>query len=117
MLCNVVHPRAMSKSLWWGAGRRSLPENTLYGGCRPAMRPLHARSNHALRLGCWQRGDIERPRVPCCVLHSQALGEHTGLPQHQYRWRVAMARIREAQGDLDGALGLLDEAERVYVPD
>jgi LuxR family maltose regulon positive regulatory protein len=28
-----------------------------------------------------------------------------------------MARIREAQGDLDGALGLLHEAERLYVSD
>ena len=28
-----------------------------------------------------------------------------------------MARIREAQGDLDGALDLLDEAERLYVGD
>ena len=28
-----------------------------------------------------------------------------------------MARIREAQGDLDGALDLLHEAERLYVSD
>jgi LuxR family maltose regulon positive regulatory protein len=28
-----------------------------------------------------------------------------------------MARIRKAEGDLDGALDLLSEAERVYVPD
>ena len=28
-----------------------------------------------------------------------------------------MARIREAEGDLDGALDLLDEAERLYVSD
>ena len=28
-----------------------------------------------------------------------------------------MARIREAEGDLDGALDLLDEAERLYVGD
>ena len=28
-----------------------------------------------------------------------------------------MARLREAEGDLDGALALLDEAERVYVGD
>src|ERR1019366_5682833 len=33
--------------------------------------------------------------------------------QNLYRWRVAMARIREAEGDLDGALVLLHEAERV----
>jgi len=42
------------------------------------------------------------------------LGEYAGLPQNPYRWRVAMARIREAEGDLDGALDLLNEAERVY---
>ena len=28
-----------------------------------------------------------------------------------------MARVREAEGDLDGALDLLDEAERLYVGD
>src|SRR5438128_8775146 len=51
------------------------------------------------------------------LLTSQELGEHTRLPQNPYRWRVAMARIREAQGDLDGALDLLHEAERRYVSD
>ena len=51
------------------------------------------------------------------LLQSQELGEHTGLPQNRYRWRVAMARIRQAEGDLDGALDLLNEAERLYVGD
>jgi LuxR family maltose regulon positive regulatory protein len=51
------------------------------------------------------------------LLRSQELGEHTGSPQNQYRWRVAMARIRKAEGDLNGALDLLDEAERLYVSD
>lgn len=51
------------------------------------------------------------------LVTSQELGEHNGLAQNRYRWRVAMARIREAQGDLDGAVGLLDEAERVYSGD
>jgi LuxR family maltose regulon positive regulatory protein len=45
------------------------------------------------------------------------LGEHLGLPQHPYRWRVARARLREAEGDLAGAVTLLEEAERVYVGD
>jgi len=49
------------------------------------------------------------------LLTSNELGEHAGLPQNRYRWRVAMARIRETQGDLGGALDLLDEAERLYV--
>ena len=51
------------------------------------------------------------------LLRSQDLGEHNGLPQNRYRWRVAMARIREAEGDLGGALDLLNEAERLYVGD
>src|ERR687894_477756 len=51
------------------------------------------------------------------LLRSKEQGEHTGFPQNPYRWRVAMARIREAQGDLDGALDLLDEAEGLYVSD
>ena len=48
------------------------------------------------------------------LLKSQALGELAGLPQNPYRWRAAMARILETQGDLDGALDLLDQAERLY---
>jgi LuxR family maltose regulon positive regulatory protein len=48
---------------------------------------------------------------------SQRLGEYNGLPQNPYRWRVVMARLREAGGHLDDALALLDEAERVYVGD
>jgi LuxR family transcriptional regulator, maltose regulon positive regulatory protein len=62
----------------------------------------------------------ERDDLPAAtrnLLRSQELGEHTGLPQNPYRWRVAMARIREAEGDLDGALDLLNEAERLYVSD
>jgi LuxR family maltose regulon positive regulatory protein len=42
------------------------------------------------------------------------VGEHKGLPQNGYRWRVVSARLHEAEGDLDGALELLDAAERVY---
>jgi LuxR family maltose regulon positive regulatory protein len=51
------------------------------------------------------------------LIRSKELGEYNGLPQNPYRWCVAMSRIQEAQGDLDGALDLLNEAERVYVGD
>jgi LuxR family maltose regulon positive regulatory protein len=51
------------------------------------------------------------------LLRSQEQGEHTGFPQHPYRWRLAMARIRETWGDRDGALELLQEAEPLYVSD
>jgi LuxR family maltose regulon positive regulatory protein len=51
------------------------------------------------------------------LTNSHDLGEHNGLPQNAYRWRVVLARLRVAEGDLDEALALLDVAERVYVGD
>ncbi|MEO8288254.1 MAG: AAA family ATPase, partial [Chloroflexota bacterium] len=51
------------------------------------------------------------------LLKSKQLGAHNGFPQHGYRWRVAMAQIRKAQGDIDGALELIQEAEGLYVRD
>lgn len=51
------------------------------------------------------------------LMSSNELGSFAGLPQNPYRWCVAMAHIREAEGDLDSALDLLDEAESLYVGD
>ena len=51
------------------------------------------------------------------LLKSTEQGEHTGFPQHPYRWRVALARIRQVEGDYEGALDLLAEAERLYMSD
>ena len=62
-----------------------------------------------------ERGDLQAATQQ--LLRSQELGEYNGLPQNPYRWRVAMARIRQAEGDLGGALDLLNEAERLYVGD
>ena len=63
-----------------------------------------------------ERNDLDAaPAAPADAARSWA--STPGLPQNPYRWRVAMARIREAEGDLDGALDLLDEAERLYVGD
>jgi LuxR family maltose regulon positive regulatory protein len=63
---------------------------------------------------------LERNDLAAAAGHLQAavdLGERAGLPQNAYRWRVAMARLRQANGDLDGAIELLDEAEPLYDTD
>jgi LuxR family maltose regulon positive regulatory protein len=102
------------------------------GRLREAMRTYE----HALRLATEQGDPVMRGTADMYVgmselhrerndLHaatqhlqrSKEQGEHTGFPQNPYRWRVAMARIREAEGDLDGALDLLHEAEILYVSD
>jgi LuxR family transcriptional regulator, maltose regulon positive regulatory protein len=61
---------------------------------------------------CRERDDLSTALQH--LRHSRELGEHLGLPQNPYRWRVAMARVRETEGDLRGALELLNDAERVY---
>ena len=46
---------------------------------------------------------------------SEELSEQNTSKDWQYRLRLTQARQKEAQGDLDGALDLLDRAERLYV--
>jgi LuxR family maltose regulon positive regulatory protein len=62
-----------------------------------------------------ERGDLTAATE--LLRRSQGLGEHLGMPQNRYRWLVAMARIREAEGDARAAVGLFDEADRLYVGD
>jgi LuxR family transcriptional regulator, maltose regulon positive regulatory protein len=63
----------------------------------------------------WYRNDLAA--VAEYLRRSDELGEAASLAQNPYRWRVGMARLRAAEGDLSTALELLDEAERVYVGD
>jgi LuxR family maltose regulon positive regulatory protein len=72
---------------------------------------LHVGISEILR----ERNDLEAAKRHLAA--SAELGDSAGLPQNRHRWRVAMARVRQAEGDLDGAVDLLDEAERLYVSD
>jgi LuxR family maltose regulon positive regulatory protein len=49
------------------------------------------------------------------LLSSKELGEQAELPVWRYRWCIAQARLIGTQGDLDGALNWLDEAERLFI--
>ncbi len=62
-----------------------------------------------------ERNDLDGASQQLLAAHE--LGEDNGLPQNRYRRRVALAAIRRAEGDLDAAVGLLAEAERVYAGD
>jgi LuxR family maltose regulon positive regulatory protein len=69
----------------------------------------------ALSRATWQRGDVAA--TAGFLDRAADLGEAAGLPQQPYRWRVAMAELREAQGDPSAADALLEEAERSFNSD
>lgn len=60
-----------------------------------------------------ERGDLETSAQH--LQTSQILGVQVATTDWLHRLYVSQARLNEAQGDLDGALALLDEAERVYI--
>ncbi|MGY1708826.1 LuxR C-terminal-related transcriptional regulator [Geodermatophilus sp. SYSU D00758] len=57
--------------------------------------------------------DVARRHLASCA----ELGERAGLPQTPYRDRVVRARLAEIDGDADGALVLLEDAEARYAAD
>jgi len=60
-----------------------------------------------------EKGDLETAAQ--LLLTGKKLGEQALLPGWQHRLCVAEARIKEVQGDMDGAIDLLNEAERLYI--
>ncbi|WP_201785888.1 LuxR C-terminal-related transcriptional regulator [Longilinea arvoryzae] len=60
-----------------------------------------------------EQGDLEGAMQH--LRTAQQLGERGALTGWPHRLCVAQAHIKEAQGDLAGALALLDDAERQYV--
>ncbi|MEQ1768912.1 MAG: LuxR C-terminal-related transcriptional regulator [Devosia sp.] len=93
--------------------------------CEQALRLAAAQSGPTLRGTADMHAglsDLYRERNDFHAAHkhlsrSEELGEQAGLPQHPYRWRVAAAQLRRDEGDLAGAIELLDEAEHLYVSD
>ena len=59
-----------------------------------------------------EQGDLEAATQH--LLRGEALGKQASLPFFEYLWWVARARIKKAQGELDGAIELLQKAERLY---
>ena len=75
--------------------------------------PDTAELHRGLSELCLERGDLESAARH--LSRSRELGGQAELLGWQYRLCVAQALMKQIQGDLDGALALLDEAERLYI--
>ena len=60
-----------------------------------------------------EQGELERAAQHLSA--SQALGEGGSVPESRYRWFIAAAQLKASHGDLDAALEMFTEAERLHV--
>ena len=75
----------------------------------------HVTSNLYLGLGLLYHEQGDQQSAAQHLHKSGELGEQTALIDWHYRWRLAQARLKESEGDLETALDLVDEARRLYV--
>ncbi|HEX5015287.1 MAG TPA: LuxR C-terminal-related transcriptional regulator [Candidatus Limnocylindrales bacterium] len=98
-------------------GRLHAARRTLERGLRigtEAEPPLRGTADMHVGLAELDREANDLVGAAAHLAASLDLGEANGLPQNAYRQRVATARLRVAEGDLDAAVELLDEASRRY---
>jgi LuxR family maltose regulon positive regulatory protein len=96
-------------------------EQSLLLATEPGESVLPVTANLYLGLGMIHHEQGDQEAAGQHLLKSEALGEQAALPDWPYRVCRAQARLKEIQGDLDGAVDLLSEAERLHyrspVPD
>ncbi len=86
---------------------------SLASACDKSVLPMTANAHLGLALIFHEQDNQEAAAQD--LLQSKELGEGTSLIDWPCRWHLAQARLKEAGGDLETALDLLDEARRLYV--
>jgi LuxR family transcriptional regulator, maltose regulon positive regulatory protein len=115
---DVVGASIVGADIRMAAGRLTEAQRIYELGLARAMAgpsPLRGAADMHTGLAeiAYQRGSLEEAQVQLDA--GRRLGDELGFPREPYRWRVVRSRILQAQGDLDGALQLLAEAERLYL--
>ena len=121
-LADALSGTIVLADMWRAAGRphraralvaEALLEATRQDGARGEPRSLPMGELH-VGLG---ELDCELGNLAEATAHletAEALGERAVTSGNRHRWFVAMARVRQAEGDPEGAVSFLDEAERRY---
>jgi LuxR family transcriptional regulator, maltose regulon positive regulatory protein len=102
-----------------GLGRLSEAERTYQDALQLAAQhgpeAEHITAHHHLGLSMIYRQWGDDTLAAHHLKRAAELGLQTTLVDWLYRWHVAQAQLKEAAGNLETALALLDEAKRVYI--
>ncbi|HEY5857318.1 MAG TPA: LuxR C-terminal-related transcriptional regulator [Aldersonia sp.] len=121
-LADALSSTVVLADMWLAAGRPdrarrlyegALQEATDREGARGAVTPLPMADLH-VGLG---ELDCELGNLAAATRHletAKALEERAATTENRHRWFLAMARVRQAEGDREGAIDLLDQGERCY---
>jgi LuxR family maltose regulon positive regulatory protein len=102
-----------------GLGSLSEAERTYHDALQLAAqygpKAEHITAHHHLGLSMIYRQRGDDTHAAHHLKRAAELGPQTTLVDWLYRWHVTQAQLKEAAGDLETALALLDEAKRVYI--
>ncbi len=119
MVADELGATVVLANMWLAGGRpdtaRQLYERALAaaenhpGGVLPTTGDLHVGLADVLR----EQNDLEGAAHHLRV--ASDLGDAASLIENRHRWFITAAALRLAQGDLDGALAMLDSAELLFL--
>jgi LuxR family maltose regulon positive regulatory protein len=102
-----------------GLGRLSEAERTYQDALQLAAQhgpeAEHITAHHHLGLSMIYRQRGDDTLAAHHLKRAAELGLQTTLVDWPHRWHVAQSQLKEAAGDLETALALLDEAKQVYI--
>lgn len=121
LLSDVINGANTVAAIMMAQGRLNDAERTLEQAMQRAVElgepSLHGTPDFLIGLSELRRERNDLETATEHLTRSQEIALSTGASRNRSRWSVAMARIKEAQGNLDAALALLDEAEGLRLPD